>query len=63
MSCRICGLQGRDRVPGHVDKNPPEGHKRIMCIGEAPGYTETKTGMPFTGESGQLLRKVLEGCG
>ena len=31
----------------------------IMLIGEAPGETEEINGIPFCGQSGQLLRKVL----
>jgi uracil-DNA glycosylase family 4 len=30
-----------------------------MIIGEAPGSTENKTGIPFVGNSGQLLRELL----
>ena len=32
---------------------------KIMLIGEAPGETEDINGIPFCGQSGQLLRKVL----
>jgi DNA polymerase len=31
----------------------------IMVIGEAPGKDENKTGRPFVGNSGKLLREVL----
>ena len=31
----------------------------IMIIGEAPGVTEKKKGVPFVGKSGKLLRKHL----
>jgi uracil-DNA glycosylase len=35
----------------------------IMCIGEAPGFTESQTGRPFVGRSGILLRSMLkEAC-
>lgn len=32
----------------------------IIVIGEAPGRMEAKTGKPFMGESGQLLRRTLK---
>jgi uracil-DNA glycosylase family 4 len=32
---------------------------RIMLVGEAPGADEDRTGVPFVGESGQLLDKML----
>jgi uracil-DNA glycosylase len=32
---------------------------KVMLIGEAPGATEDETGIPFCGESGQLLDKAL----
>jgi len=38
------------------DGNPKA---NIMFIGEAPGEIEDKTGMPFKGEAGKLLDKML----
>lgn len=35
----------------------------IMVIGEAPGKAEAKTGKPFQGDSGQLLRQTLKEYG
>lgn len=32
---------------------------KLMIIGEAPGLTEDKQGLPFVGEAGQLLDKML----
>ena len=32
---------------------------KVMIIGEAPGAFEDKTGIPFIGPAGQLLRKLL----
>lgn len=34
-----------------------------MLIGEAPGAAESKSGKPFQGQSGQLLRRELEAVG
>jgi len=36
---------------------------RIMFIGEAPGYEEDKTGLPFVGRAGKLLDKMLAAIG
>jgi DNA polymerase len=35
----------------------------IMFIGEAPGYEEDKTGLPFVGRAGKLLDKMLAAIG
>src|SRR5574341_1348481 len=44
---------------------PPEIPNRpdLIIIGEAPGETEKQTGKPFQGESGQILRNLLEKLG
>ena len=34
-----------------------------MFIGEAPGYEEDKTGLPFVGRAGKLLDKMLAAIG
>lgn len=36
---------------------------RIMFIGEAPGFEEDKTGLPFVGKAGKLLDKMLAAIG
>lgn len=36
---------------------------KIMCIGEAPGLNEAKTGRPFVGAAGKFLNELLEGIG
>jgi uracil-DNA glycosylase family 4 len=41
-------------VPGEGDPDAD-----IVFIGEAPGKTEAKTGRPFVGRSGQLLRSLI----
>lgn len=33
----------------------------LVFVGEAPGYEEDKQGLPFVGEAGQLLTKMIEG--
>lgn len=42
------------------DGNPDA---RIMLIGEAPGRDEDRMGLPFVGESGQLLDRMLGSVG
>jgi DNA polymerase len=34
-----------------------------MFVGEAPGFHEDKQGLPFVGQAGKLLDKLLEGIG
>ncbi len=42
------------------DGNP---QARVMLIGEAPGADEDRQGLPFVGQSGQLLDKALAAIG
>lgn len=32
---------------------------KILCIGEGPGYNEDQQGLPFVGQAGKLLDKLL----
>ena len=59
-ACTQCPLsEGRTQVVfGHG--NP---HADLMFVGEAPGFHEDKTGVPFVGAAGQLLSKLLAGIG
>ena len=43
-----------------ADGNPDA---RILFIGEAPGFEEDKTGLPFVGKAGKLLDKMLAAIG
>lgn len=45
-------------VPGEGSANA-----RIVLIGEAPGKLESKTGRPFIGRAGKLLRSMLTEVG
>ncbi len=38
-------------------------HAKILFIAEAPGRNEDRDGIPFTGRSGQLFDRLLEGIG
>ena len=55
-SIENCNLKNNSQniVLGDGDINSP-----IMLIGEAPGIEEDKSGMPFKGEIGELLNKML----
>ena len=38
-------------------------HADLMFVGEAPGFHEDQQGIPFVGQAGQLLTKLLAGIG
>jgi len=38
-------------------------HAKLMFVGEAPGYDEDMKGLPFVGEAGTLLTKIIEAMG
>jgi len=57
--CSLCKKWGTGKpVPG--EGNPDA---RIVFAGEAPGKQEAKTGRPFIGRSGKLLRATISGVG
>ena len=59
-ACTRCRLsQGRTQVVFGVG-NP---HADLMFVGEAPGFHEDKQGVPFVGQAGKLLEKLLAGIG
>ena len=35
----------------------------IVFVGEAPGYEEDQQGLPFVGDAGRLLTKIIESTG
>lgn len=55
-NCKLCSLSNtrKNAVPG-------EGSflKKLMIIGEAPGYHEDQSGRPFIGTAGKILRNTL----
>ena len=51
-----CALKKTAKKLVFSDGNP---QSKIMFIGEAPGEVEDKTGLPFKGEAGKLLDKML----
>jgi DNA polymerase len=60
VGCAKCRLsQGRTQVVFGAG-NP---HADLMFVGEAPGFHEDKQGVPFVGQAGKLLDKLLAGVG
>ena len=59
-ACTRCRLaQGRSQVvfgSGNPDAD-------LMFVGEAPGFHEDQQGVPFVGQAGKLLEKLLNGIG
>ncbi len=55
-NCRRCELwkYAKQAVLGEGQENA-----KIMIVGEAPGAEEDKTGKPFVGRAGKLLRDTL----
>src|SRR5688572_18193287 len=60
LGCTRCPLAStRTQVVfGSGDSNA-----ELMFVGEAPGYHEDQQGVPFVGQAGQLLEKLLNGIG
>jgi uracil-DNA glycosylase len=59
-TCTRCRLsQGRTQVVFGIG-NPTAD---LMFVGEAPGFHEDKQGIPFVGQAGKLLDKLLAGIG
>jgi DNA polymerase len=60
VGCTRCRLaQGRTQVV-FGSGNP---HAELMFVGEAPGFHEDKQGVPFVGQAGKLLERLLNGIG
>src|SRR5438874_5231152 len=58
--CERCRLaQGRTQVV--FGSGSPEAD--LMFVGEAPGFHEDQQGVPFVGQAGKLLEKLLLGIG
>jgi uracil-DNA glycosylase len=58
--CTRCRLaQGRTQVV--FGSGSP--HAELMFVGEAPGFHEDKQGVPFVGQAGKLLERLLAGIG
>ncbi len=59
LTCKICLKEKQGLlVPGEGSAN-----SKIVFIGEAPGKEEIKTGRPFVGRAGKLLRELIASIG
>lgn len=55
--CTRCGLhKGRTHIV-FGDGNP---NAELVFVGEGPGFEEDRQGLPFVGEAGQLLTRIIE---
>jgi uracil-DNA glycosylase family 4 len=57
--CRACPRLAERKKPVFGFGNPDAG---VVIVGEAPGATEEKEGLPFVGPSGRLLDLILGEC-
>ncbi len=55
--CRRCPLYATAKNPVPGTGNPDAD---FMIVGEAPGANEDEQGVPFVGQAGQLLTKIIE---
>ncbi len=55
-NCKKCPL-GRARINSVPGEGPTKA--KIMVIGQAPGFEESKTGRPFVGRAGKFLNQLL----
>jgi uracil-DNA glycosylase len=59
-SCTKCALSaGRTQVV--FGAGSPDA--QLMFVGEAPGFHEDQQGVPFVGQAGKLLERLLQGIG
>lgn len=59
-ACRRCELSATRTNAVSGAGNPDA---RVVFVGEAPGYHEDQQGLPFVGQAGKLLEKLLERIG
>ncbi|MBW6508278.1 MAG: uracil-DNA glycosylase [Desulfuromonadales bacterium] len=58
--CRACLLHEQRNTVVFGRGNPSAD---LVFVGEAPGYEEDQQGLPFVGEAGQLLKRILFAMG
>ncbi len=59
-SCTKCALAGGRTQVVFGSGNPDAD---LMFVGEAPGFHEDQQGIPFVGQAGKLLDRLLDGIG
>jgi uracil-DNA glycosylase len=60
LGCTRCPLAETRTQVVFGSGNP---HADLMFVGEAPGFHEDKQGVPFVGQAGKLLDRLLHGIG
>ena len=60
LACQKCSLY-KNRIYPVIGEGDHQA--KIMFIGEAPGFSEAKTGHPFCGSSGKILDELLDSIG
>ncbi len=60
-NCNRCPELCKSRIQVVFGSGNPQAD--ILLLGEAPGLTEAKEGIPFCGASGQILNQLLESVG
>ena len=58
--CRKCGLYKTRKNIVFGNGNPDA---ELVFVGEAPGQEEDEQGLPFVGQAGQLLTKIIQAIG
>ena len=61
LACTLCDELASKRK--NVVFGSGNVNARLMLIGEAPGHDEDEQGLPFVGQAGQLLTKIIESIG
>lgn len=59
--CDLCPLSANATTICMDGSGPNDA--QIMIVGEAPGFTEDRQGVPFVGRAGQVLNEMLEQAG
>lgn len=59
-SCTACGLHAGRTTSVFARGNP---QAELVFVGEGPGYHEDQAGVPFVGQAGQLLDKMIVAMG
>lgn len=60
LACTNCSLSRNKRNLVFGQGNP---QAKLVFVGEAPGLEEDLQGLPFVGQAGQLLTKIIEAMG
>lgn len=60
LKCNKCALSKTRTNVVFSDGVP---NQNLVLVGEAPGFYEDKSGVPFVGKAGQLLDKIFECVG